>query len=95
MGSTIERWLLWRLLQKHCIPAMTSFPNLPVVTVGGRPDLNRAALKDPSASGRKRRERLEPQVSKLTERSVIWSPLHLPKLQAGQHVSFLMCNISY
>ena len=22
---------------------MTSFPNLPVVTVGGRPDLNRAA----------------------------------------------------
>ncbi|KDR24084.1 TBC1 domain family member 5 isoform X2 [Zootermopsis nevadensis] len=39
----IEHALFLRDPQKYCLPAMTSFPKLPMVTVGGRTDLNRAA----------------------------------------------------
>ncbi|KAJ9596716.1 hypothetical protein L9F63_012258 [Diploptera punctata] len=39
----IEYALYLKDPQKHCLPAMASFANLPVVTIGGRSDLNRAA----------------------------------------------------
>ncbi|XP_063230326.1 TBC1 domain family member 5 isoform X2 [Bacillus rossius redtenbacheri] len=62
----IEHALFLKDPQKHCAPAMTTFPNLPAVTVGGRADLNRAAGQD--AGGPRRRDHPEPQVSKLSDR---------------------------
>ncbi|XP_069675609.1 TBC1 domain family member 5 [Periplaneta americana] len=46
----IEHALFLRDPQRHCSPAMTSFPNLPKVTVGGRTDLNRAAGNQPTGA---------------------------------------------
>lgn len=58
----IEHALFLRDPQKHSLPAMTSFPNPPVVTVGGRADLNRAAGQH-TATADKQLSKKVPQTS--------------------------------
>nr|CAD7588099.1 unnamed protein product [Timema genevievae] len=78
----IEHALFLKDPQKHCVPAMTTFPNLPVVTVGGRRDLNRAGQQPPSKDNKSLgRKKTDLQVAKLTgsrikllsSRSVPWT----------------------
>ncbi|XP_066994903.2 TBC1 domain family member 5 [Anabrus simplex] len=66
----IEHALYLKDPMKYCQPAMTSFPHLPVVTVGGRSDLNRAgqpssgkdvSVQQPTNRGDKQRKKSDSQ----------------------------------